>query len=87
VRFVVKDVFPVLAAANLLEVSVAGAGKIAGTDNGFQADSVSLKSKQRKAWKGLALVIVQSSQKKGNITVIAKSAGLKEARLTLKTGE
>ncbi len=87
VRILDKDGNPVPDADNLLEFSVAGAGTIAGTDNGYQADTVSLKSKERKAWKGLALVIVQSSQKKGNITVIAKSAGLKEARLLLKTGE
>ena len=87
VRILDKEGNPVPDAENLVEFSIAGAGTIAGTDNGFQADSVSLKSKQRKTWKGLALVIVQSSQKKGNITVIAKSAGLKEARLTLKTVE
>ena len=87
VRILDKDGIPVPDADNLLEFSVAGAGTIAGTDNGFQADTVSLKTKQRKAWKGLALVIVQSAQKQGNITVIAKSAGLKETRLSLKTGE
>ncbi len=87
VRILDKDGIPVPDADNMLEFSMAGAGTIAGTDNGFQADTVSLKTKQRKAWKGLALVIVQSAQKQGNITVIAKSAGLKETRLSLKTGE
>lgn len=87
VRVLDKDGNLVPDAENLIEFSMAGGGTIAGTDNGFQADTVSLKSKQRKAWKGLALVIIQAPQKKGNITVIAKSAGLKEAKLTLKTVE
>jgi beta-galactosidase len=66
---------------------VNGEGFLAGTDNGFQADTESLKSPQRKTWKGLALALIQSTEKKGNITVIAKAAGLKEARLTLQTSK
>ncbi len=71
----------------MVEFTVTGAGFLAGTDNGFQADTISLKNNKRKTWKGLALAIVQSGQKQGNITVIAKSGGLKDGRLTLKTGE
>ncbi|NCU04588.1 MAG: glycoside hydrolase family 2 protein, partial [Chitinophagaceae bacterium] len=50
-----------------LVFTVSGAGFLAGTDNGFPADSVSLKSPQRKTWKGMVLGLVQSSGKKGNI--------------------
>ncbi len=71
----------------LIEFSVTGAGFLAGTDNGFQADSLSLKSPKRKTWKGLALAIVQASRKKGNITVTAKSAGLKPVSISLATEE
>ena len=73
-------------ADQLIQFSVTGAGFLAGTDNGFQADSLSLKSPQRKTWKGLAMAIIQSTKKQGNITVTAKAAGLKEARLMLQTG-
>ncbi len=64
-------------ADNLMEFSITGNGIIAGTDNGYQADTVSLKSKKRKAWKGLALAMVQATEKKGNSTVTASAPGLK----------
>ena len=71
-------------ADNLIEFSVSETGIIAGTDNGYQADTVSLISSKRKAWKGMALVIVKSSGKKGNITLKAAAKGLLPAFLTLK---
>ncbi len=40
-------------ADRLINFSVSGAGFIAGTDNGFQADTVSLKSNKRSCWKGM----------------------------------
>jgi beta-galactosidase len=72
-------------ADNLVQFSVSGAGTLAGTDNGYQADTISLKSSQRKCWKGMALAIIQSSGKKGNITLRATGSGLSPAILTLKT--
>lgn len=86
-RILDKDGNLVPYADNLIQFSITGPGIIAGTDNGFQADTVSLKNRQRNVWKGLALVIVQSSRKKGNITVMAKSTGLKGAQISLKTAE
>jgi beta-galactosidase len=71
----------------LIEFSVAGAGSIAGTDNGYQADTVSLKSNKRKCWKGMALVIIRSSGKKGNITLRATGKGLQPSVLSLKTSD
>ncbi len=85
VKLVDKDGNPVPNNDRQLSFTVSGVGFLAGTDNGFPADSVSLKSPQRKSWKGMAVGIVQSSGKKGNITVIVKSAGLKDAVLTLGT--
>lgn len=72
-------------ADQLIQFTVTGAGFLAGTDNGFQADSLSLKSPQRKTWKGMALAIVQSQRKKGNITVTAKSAGLPISVISVKS--
>ncbi|HEY6505380.1 MAG TPA: sugar-binding domain-containing protein [Chitinophagaceae bacterium] len=74
-------------ADNLIKFSVSGAGIIAGTDNGYQADTLSLKSHNRKCWKGMALVIIQSSGKKGNITLRADSTGLLPVFLSLKTSD
>ena len=72
-------------AHNLIEFSITGNGKIAGTDNGYQADIVSLKSPNRKCWKGLALAIIQSTEKKGNITLMATSPGISSASVTIRT--
>jgi len=71
-------------ADNLIEFSITSNGKIAGTDNGYQADTVSLKSNKRKCWKGLALAIVQSTKKKGNITLTATSRGIPPASIILR---
>lgn len=71
-------------ANNQVIFSLKGAATIAGTDNGYQADTVSLKSPVRNCWKGLALAIIQSGEKKGNITLTAKSPGLKPASISLK---
>ena len=65
VRILDKDGNLVPDADNLIEFSLSGLGIIAGTDNGYQADTVSLKSNKRKCWKGMALAIIQSVGKKG----------------------
>jgi beta-galactosidase len=80
-----KDGNMVPDAGNLLSFSIQGTGFIAGTDNGFQADTVSLKSNKRACWKGMAMAIIQSSGKKGNITVMATAKGLQTGIITLKT--
>jgi beta-galactosidase len=74
-------------ADNFVKFSVSGAGTLAGTDNGYQADTISLKSNKRKCWKGMALAIIQTTAKKGNITLRADSAGLPAAILSLKTSD
>lgn len=85
VRIFDKDGNMVPDANHLIRFTITGAGKIAGTDNGYQADTISLKSHQRNCWKGMALAIVQSSGKKGNITLNAFSPGLPPSSIRLKT--
>jgi beta-galactosidase len=63
-------------ADNRIQFSISGEGTIAATDNGYQADHESFQSKSRKCWKGLALVVVRASEKKGNIILQATSPGL-----------
>lgn len=70
-----------------INFTVTAGGKIAGTDNGYQADTVSLQSNKRNTWKGLALAMVKPTQKKGNITVTATAAGLPPAKITLAVTE
>jgi len=85
VRIVDKDGNLVPDAGNLVKFSATGAGTIVGTDNGYQADTTSLKRPERNCWKGMALVIVQAGEKKGNITLKAVAEGLPAASITLKT--
>lgn len=86
-RVVDKEGNMVPDADNLLKFSTTGPIKIIGTDNGYQADSVSLKKTERKAWKGMALAIIQSSQKKGNSTLTVTSNGLLPGTIALKTAD
>lgn len=71
-------------ADNLIKFSVAGAGSLAATDNGYQADTMSFKSNNRKCWKGIALAIIKSTEKQGNITLKVSSSGLLPASIVLK---
>ncbi len=84
VRIVDKQGNLVPDADNLIEFKITGNGRIAGTDNGYQADTVSLQNTQRNCWKGVALAIVQSSEKKGNITLTGTSPGLPSMSIILR---
>jgi beta-galactosidase len=86
-RIIDKDGNFVPDANNLITFSISGNAIIAGTDNGYQADTVSLTSNKRHVWKGMALAIIKSSSKKGNSTLTAKSAGLVSGTIALKTTE
>jgi beta-galactosidase len=62
-------------ADNLIRFEVTG-GSIAGVDNGNQISHESFKAKQRKAFHGMALAIIQSKQKPGRIVLKASSDNL-----------
>jgi beta-galactosidase len=66
---------------NLIEFKIEGEGNIIGTDNGNPQDKTQMKSKNRKTFNGLALAVVQSTEKSGTIRLTAVSANLKEAVL------
>lgn len=70
-------------ADNLIEFKVEGAGIILATDNGNPQDKLSMKSKERKAFNGLALAIIQSTEKPGSIRLTAVSENLKSAELQI----
>lgn len=71
-------------ASDHIRFSVSGKAGIAGTDNGYQADTLSLTNAKRQAWKGMALCIVRSSAKKGNSTLTATAPGLRRGTITLR---
>ncbi|MFT3827927.1 MAG: beta-galactosidase GalB [Chitinophagaceae bacterium] len=73
-------------AGNPIQFEVSGAGELVATDNGDPADLVSFGSKERAAFKGLALVIVRAKRGvKGTITIKATAAGLQPAIITLQS--
>ena len=72
-------------ADNLISFATKGAGTVIATDNGLQTSMESFQSKQRKAFNGLALAVVQSSEIKGQITVTAKSNGLQSTTIIITT--
>jgi len=79
VKVVDKSGTLVPAADNLIKFELTGPGSIAGVDNGNQISHESFKANQRKAFHGMALVIVQAKQKAGRIVLRASSDGLESA--------
>ena len=71
-------------AADLISFDTQGAGAVIATDNGLQTSLESFKSHQRKAFNGLCLAVVQSTEKAGPVTVTATAAGLQKASITLQ---
>jgi len=49
-------------------------GEVVGTDNGYQADTTSLKKSVRSTWKGKLLAMIAPGPQKRNITVMATTA-------------
>ena len=70
-------------ANNLIQFDISGQGKIAGVDNGLQTSDEPFKANYRKAFNGLCLVVVQSNEKAGKITLRATSEGLKESLIVV----
>ncbi|WP_345949734.1 beta-galactosidase GalB [Mucilaginibacter sp. PAMB04274] len=85
VRVTDKDGTVVPDAANGIKFSVKGPGKIAGVDNGNPTSHLSMKGSYMKAFHGLSLVMLQSTQQAGNVTLTATSPGLTTATLTITT--
>ncbi|HEU4871150.1 MAG TPA: beta-galactosidase GalB, partial [Pyrinomonadaceae bacterium] len=72
-------------ADNLIKFELTGAGLIAGVDNGYQASHEGFKGKQRKAFHGMALAIVQAKQQRGQIVLKASSNNLQSASVVINT--
>ncbi|WP_231426371.1 beta-galactosidase GalB [Pedobacter sp. Leaf250] len=72
-------------ADNLIDFKVEGNGFIAGVDNGFQASLEPFKADYRKAFHGLCLAILQSTEKNGTIKLTATAAGLASSSITITT--
>ena len=84
VEIVDSDGYIVPTADNLVQFFIEGEGKIIGVGNGNPFDHNSFKAFERKAFNGLCQAVIQSAQKEGNIKLIAKSEGLKEAAISIE---
>ncbi|MEO5716089.1 MAG: beta-galactosidase GalB [Luteolibacter sp.] len=85
VRVTDKDGVTVPRSHNPLHFSISGPGKIIATDNGDATSFESFQSPDRKAFNGLALVIVRAEKgAKGTITVSATGDGLAESNTTVR---
>src|SRR5829696_2532813 len=85
VKVVDRNGTVVPSADNLIKFDLAGDGSLAGVDNGYQASHESFKGKQRKAFRGMALAIVQAKQKPGRIVLKATSDNLAPASVVINT--
>ena len=72
-------------ADNLIHLSVSSGGRIVGVDNGLQTSHESFKAHDRKAFNGLCLSVIQSTEKAGRITLEARSDGLKESSIVIES--
>jgi len=70
-------------ADNEIVFDVQGEGKLIGVDNGDMSNQEDFKGKQKKAFHGMCLAIVQSAGSTGQIRVTATSPGLRPATLTI----
>jgi len=86
VKVIDENGLTVPTATNNIEFEIDGPGEIVATDNGNPTDFVEFPSHKRKAFSGLALVIIRSREgEPGAITVTAKSAGLEESNVIVKS--
>jgi beta-galactosidase len=73
-------------ADNLIKFSISGPGEIVATDNGDPTDMTAFPSHERKAFNGLALVIVKSKRgQTGSVVVTAESDGLPPVTCSVNT--
>ncbi len=72
-----KDGNEVPTANNMVDFKVSGAATIAGTDNGNNICHESFKGESHSAFNGKCLVILESTQKSGDIELTISSKGLK----------
>ncbi len=85
VKILDKDGNVVPTADNMVNFKLNGDAFIAGVDNGCETDHSSFKANHKQAFNGLALAILQSNGKAGNITLTASSKGLAGATIVVNS--
>jgi beta-galactosidase len=74
---------PVPFAGDMISFEVMGEGKLLAVGNGDQQSHTPFKGNRMEAWKGKCMAIVQSTGRKGTITITARSGSLPLAKATL----
>ncbi|OPJ61948.1 glycoside hydrolase family 2 TIM barrel-domain containing protein [Clostridium oryzae] len=74
-------------ADNLINFEIKGKGQIIGVDNGKPDSIESFKANYRKAFNGLALVVVQAGIESGEISLRAEADGLEAAKVIIEAEE
>ena len=72
-------------ANNLVKFHIQGEGAIAGLDNGDPMSHEYFNAGERKAFHGLCLAVIHSTEKSGKINLEATSEGLQGAKVTIET--
>src|SRR5207245_9207172 len=86
VRVADKNGLTVPRTHNRIKFEISGPGEIVAVDNGDATDHDSFQSTNRRAYNGLALVIVRSVKgKPGTITLKASSDGLKDTNISIRS--
>lgn len=78
---------PVENARNRVHVTVTGAGRLLGIDNGDSADFDEHKGRSRRLFGGRLLLVVASKKEAGEIKITVSSEGLPDAELVLSSKE
>ena len=84
IEVVDKDGNMVPTASNNIHFEVNGQGFLAGVDNGWQTDLTSFKGKEKRAFNGMCLGIIQSNGSIGHIQLKVSSPGLQGAVIHLQ---
>jgi beta-galactosidase len=85
VKIVDRNGTLVTSANNLIKFELTGEASIAGVDNGHQISHESFKGRQRKAFHGMALAIIQAKKKPGRIVLKANSDNLRSASVVINS--
>ncbi|MEN8117708.1 MAG: DUF4982 domain-containing protein, partial [Bacteroidota bacterium] len=72
-------------AANQINFTVEGEGRLKAVGNGDQTSLESFVKPTRKTFNGKCMVFIQSTEKTGKIKLIAQSDGLKDAEINIET--
>ncbi|MCR5618697.1 MAG: DUF4982 domain-containing protein [Lachnospiraceae bacterium] len=79
--------YPVENASDRITVSVSGAGRLVGLDNGDSTDRDSYKGVSRRLFNGKLLAIIAPGEKSGEVKLSAAANGLKSAEITFTNSD